>query len=51
MYLKGFALMTIPWYWFYFFYSGLAFAIGVVKFQVKRAGSDAKRRFTAGKVV
>lgn len=25
----GFALMTIPWHWFYFFYSGLAFVIGL----------------------
>jgi GT2 family glycosyltransferase len=24
-----FALQTIPWHWFYYFYSGLAFAIGV----------------------
>ena len=32
----GFALKTIPWHWFYFFYSGLAFAIGFVKYQIKR---------------
>ena len=32
----GFALKTIPWHWFYFFYSGLAFAIGYVKYQIKR---------------
>jgi GT2 family glycosyltransferase len=24
----GFAVKTIPWHWFYFFYSGLAFSIG-----------------------
>ena len=47
----GFALMTIPWHWFYFFYSGLAFAIGFVRFHAERAWSDAKRRFKAGKVV
>lgn len=27
----GFAVKTIPWHWFYLFYSGLAFAIGYVK--------------------
>jgi GT2 family glycosyltransferase len=32
----SFALKTIPWHWFYFFYSGLAFAIGYVKYQTKR---------------
>ena len=31
-----FALKTIPWHWFYFFYSGLAFSIGFAKFQTKR---------------
>jgi glycosyltransferase involved in cell wall biosynthesis len=30
----GFTLKAIPWHWFYFFYSGLAFAIGYVKHQV-----------------
>jgi glycosyltransferase involved in cell wall biosynthesis len=25
-----FALRTVPWHWFYYFYSGLAFAVGVV---------------------
>ena len=46
-----FAIMVIPWHWFYFFYSGLAFAIGFARFHAKRAGSDTKRRFKAGKVV
>ena len=46
----GFALKSIPWHWFYFFYSGLAFVIGVVRFQVKRAGSGAKSYINAGKV-
>jgi len=32
----GFTVKTIPWHWFYFFYSGLAFAIGYVKYQIKR---------------
>jgi GT2 family glycosyltransferase len=31
----GFAVKTIPWHWFYFFYSGLAFGIGYVKYQIK----------------
>jgi glycosyltransferase involved in cell wall biosynthesis len=26
-----FAAQTIPWHWFYYFYSGLAFAIGIVR--------------------
>jgi len=32
----GFALKAIPWHWFYFFYSDLAFCIGFAKFQAKR---------------
>jgi len=32
----GFTVKTIPWHWFYFFYSSLAFAIGYLKFQIKR---------------
>jgi len=35
----GFALKTIPWYWLYFFYSGLAFSIGYAKYQIKRLRS------------
>lgn len=31
-----FALMTIPWHWLYFGYSGLAFVIGVVMYQIKK---------------
>ena len=34
----GFAERTIPWHWFYFFYSGLAFSIGLAKYQIKRLG-------------
>jgi len=32
----GFAVMTIPWHWAYFFYSGLAFAVGLVKHRMNR---------------
>jgi glycosyltransferase involved in cell wall biosynthesis len=32
----GFAVKTIPWHWFYFLYSGFAFAIGVATHHVKR---------------
>jgi len=34
-----FALKTIPWHWFYFFYSGLAFFIGFVNYRMKRRRS------------
>jgi len=30
-----FALMTIPWHWLYFFYSGLAFLFGFIRHQAK----------------
>ena len=29
-----FALCTIPWHWFYFLYSGLAFAIGTMRYHL-----------------
>jgi glycosyltransferase involved in cell wall biosynthesis len=32
----SFTVRTIPWHWFYFFYSGMAFAFGFVEYQVKR---------------
>lgn len=32
----GFAVKTIPWHWAYFFYSGLAFAVGLVKHRMNR---------------
>ena len=32
----NFALKAIPWHWFYFFYSGLAFSIGFVNFKMKK---------------
>ncbi len=32
----SFAIKTIPWHWFYFFYSGLAFSIGFAKYKIKR---------------
>jgi glycosyltransferase involved in cell wall biosynthesis len=34
-----FAAKTIPWHWFYFFYSGLAFSIGYAKLQLERLKS------------
>ncbi|MBW4645954.1 MAG: glycosyltransferase [Goleter apudmare HA4340-LM2] len=30
-----FAICTIPWHWFYFFYSGLAFATGTIIYHLK----------------
>jgi glycosyltransferase involved in cell wall biosynthesis len=45
-----FALKVLPWHWFYFFYSGLAFAIGFLKFQVNRLRSGGKGRFDPGEV-
>jgi len=32
----GFALLTIPWHWFYFLYSGLAFFIGVARRKIRK---------------
>jgi len=29
-----FAVQTIPWHWFYFFYSGLAFVVGVARYLI-----------------
>jgi len=31
-----FTLKIIPWHWLYFFYSGLAYAIADIKFQMRR---------------
>ena len=39
-----FAIQTIPWHWFYYFYSGLAFAIGVVRYLVDRRRSPSAGR-------
>lgn len=38
-----FALQTIPWHWLYFFYSGLAFAIGTTRYHLRqwRTATDA----------
>jgi glycosyltransferase involved in cell wall biosynthesis len=33
-----FALRTIPWHWFYFLYSGLAFALALVRHLCRRPG-------------
>jgi glycosyltransferase involved in cell wall biosynthesis len=32
----GFALKTIPWHWFYFLYSGIAFSIGLTRQWVRQ---------------
>jgi len=31
-----FAVKTIPWHWAYFFYGGLAFAVGFIKYRINR---------------
>jgi glycosyltransferase involved in cell wall biosynthesis len=31
-----FALRVIPWHWLYFFYSGLAFALGIIRYSWRR---------------
>ena len=35
----GFAVKTIPWHWFYLFYSGLAFSIGFANYHIKKLRS------------
>jgi glycosyltransferase involved in cell wall biosynthesis len=35
-----FALRTVPWHWFYYFYSGLAFAIGLARHLLGRSRSN-----------
>lgn len=30
-----FTIMTIPWHWLYFFYSGAAFAVGILKYRMR----------------
>ena len=46
-----FALQSIPWHWLYYFYSGLAFAMGVARYLVHRRKasepdrSDAPRKW------
>jgi hypothetical protein len=37
-----FMLRTIPWYWFYYLYSGLAFAIGTFQYQAERLRSPGR---------
>jgi hypothetical protein len=34
----AFAVKAIPWHWFYLFYSGLAFGIGLASWEMKRLG-------------
>jgi glycosyltransferase involved in cell wall biosynthesis len=41
-----FMIQTIPWHWLYYFYSGLAFAIGVGRYLFSR-GKSPKLRFSA----
>jgi GT2 family glycosyltransferase len=36
-----FAFRTVPWHWFYYLYSGLAFAIGVGRFWLRHVSSFA----------
>jgi len=38
----SFALKTIPWHWAYFFYSGLAFALGFADYHLRRILSGAQ---------
>lgn len=38
-----FMIRTIPWHWFYYFYSGLAFAIGYARFLFSRHPSSRVR--------
>ncbi|WP_250125293.1 glycosyltransferase [Chroococcidiopsis sp. CCMEE 29] len=35
-----FAFQVIPWHWLYYFYSGLAFAIGTARYQFRRLRSS-----------
>lgn len=34
-----FAVQTVPWHWFYYFYSGMAFVIGVARYLFRRPRS------------
>jgi glycosyltransferase involved in cell wall biosynthesis len=44
-----FMIRTIPWHWFYYFYSGLAFAIGLGRFFLSRHPSSKLSFSTASK--
>ncbi len=46
----GFMMKTIPWHWFYYFYSGLAFGIGLSRFFLSRHRSP-KSSLTAPRKV
>jgi len=35
----GFTLLAIPWHWLYYFYSGLAFAVGLVRYLIEKSKS------------
>lgn len=41
-----FAVQVIPWHWLYFFYSGLAFAIGTCRYHLYRTQNPANASFT-----
>jgi glycosyltransferase involved in cell wall biosynthesis len=41
-----FAVQVIPWHWLYFFYSGLAFAIGTCRYHLSRSQNAANASFT-----
>lgn len=37
-----FTLQVLPWHWLYYFYSGMAFVVGVLRFHVQRLVSSKK---------
>ena len=39
-----FALRAIPWHWFYFFYSGLAYGIGLIQYKILKRDAMQTRR-------
>jgi glycosyltransferase involved in cell wall biosynthesis len=39
-----FTLQSIPWHWFYFFYSGVAFAVGAVRYVVNHDRAQKRSR-------
>ena len=44
----GFSVKTVFWHWLYFFYSGLAFAIGLVKHGIRRLSAGGKSVMHSG---
>jgi GT2 family glycosyltransferase len=41
-----FAMQVVPWHWLYYFYSGLAFALGLVSFLLRGNGSTKTKAAT-----